>query len=129
MGNSVSNGLVISGSQRPKLDSGLVPHPNAPKHFVPRAANLYDDLPEENSGRNLLAAVPFFDTLSTKLGLSLPNPAPEVEIAMEEPILPPIQPVLPQVVPVPDLADEPRKKKYAKEAWPGKKHGPQNLLV
>ena len=90
---------------------------------------MYDDLPDENSGK-ILATTPFFDTLSTKLGLSLPNPAPEVEIAMEEPVLPPVQSIIPPVVPVAELAtDEPRKKKYAKEAWPGKKHGPQNLLV
>ncbi|CAG7834644.1 unnamed protein product [Allacma fusca] len=116
---------VIPSSKRPKLDSGLVPNPST-KHFVPRVS-LYDDLPDDDVYKNSSVTTPFFNSLSTKLGLPLPNPAPEVEIIVEEP-LPPVQPVIPPVQ-VMDLTDEPRKKKYAKEAWPGKKHGPQNLLV
>ena len=79
------------------------------------------------------------------LGLSmpLPNPAPDIDLA------PPVPPVLPAAASAPPAAppsmappaagpdgvqfdiedpDEPKKKKYAKEAWPGKKPMP-SLLV
>ena len=69
----------------------------------------------------------FSTTLSSSLGLSLPNPAPMVEIEANE-----------AAVTSPDLRGEkrphgeivdidesiPKKKKYAKEAWPGRKPGP-----
>ena len=66
---------------------------------------------------------------SSKLGLALPNPAPEIEMAA---------PQVPQMAPpsaMPPIShelqfedpDEPRKKKYAKEAWPGKKPTPSLL--
>jgi len=70
---------------------------------------------------------PYSTTLSSSLGLSLPNPAPTVDIQTNE-----------DGVTSPDLRGEkrphgeivdidesiPRKKKYAKEAWPGRKPGP-----
>lgn len=71
----------------------------------------------------------FSPTLSVKLGIHLPNPAPDVELA---PIEEEIQPV--SMVPTSvrlqesNLPPEPKKKKYAKEAWPGKKPVP-SLLV
>lgn len=49
---------------------------------------------------------------------------PQVELAPPEPVAPEI-PALVQVAVDPD---EPKKKKYAKEAWPGKKPTP-SLLV
>lgn len=68
----------------------------------------------------------FSSALASRLGLTLPNPAPEVDMA-------PSVPVLPQPELAPDTAAttniiEPKKKKYAKEAWPGKKPGPALLL-
>lgn len=68
----------------------------------------------------------FSSALASRLGLALPNPAPEVDMAPSVPSLP--QPEL-----APDTAAttntiEPKKKKYAKEAWPGKKPGPALLL-
>ncbi|CAB4064522.1 PPP1R8 [Lepeophtheirus salmonis] len=69
-------------------------------------------------------------TLSYKLGLPLPNPAPDIEIAptvTEEPIVPQVQPSAPVSFEEED-PDEPKKKKYAKEAWPGRKPTP-SLLV
>ncbi|CAL8115798.1 unnamed protein product [Orchesella dallaii] len=115
---------IIPSSKRPKLDSGLVPSNHTVKHYVPKLAGLYDDLPDSSASA---VTTPFFTSLSSKLGLPLPNPAPEVEVAVEEPriIIHPHNPPLPPI----DPSDEPRKKKYAKEAWPGKKHGPSNLLV
>ena len=66
------------------------------------------------------------DLYSSKLGIPLPNPAPEIDL------LPPPQmpsaPANPPPVPqghmmdqIPEDPDEPKKKKYAKEAWPGRK--------
>lgn len=82
---------------------------------------LYDDV--EPTG--------FSTTLSSSLGLPLPNPAPEVDLGMPAPVeMPP-----PMVGgekrprgPEPENPDEPKKKKYAKEAWPGRKHGPAQGL-
>jgi len=71
----------------------------------------------------------FSTTLSSSLGLSLPNPAPEIDMASHntgtvgvgekrgaDGIVDPDEPTLP------------KKKKYAKEAWPGRKHGPAQGL-
>lgn len=68
----------------------------------------------------------FSPTLSNKLGLSLPNPAPDVEFSTPAVVV--SQPT--QTVPIETVAvQEPKKKKYAKEAWPGKKPAMSNLLV
>ncbi|XP_076319997.1 nuclear inhibitor of protein phosphatase 1 isoform X1 [Tachypleus tridentatus] len=71
----------------------------------------------------------FSPSLSAKLGLHLPNPAPEVDLAppTEAPIVPAsLAHYAPGVEP--ETPSEPKKKKYAKEAWPGKKPTP-SLLV
>lgn len=102
----------------------MVPANHVIKHYVPKLAGLYDDLPDSNTST---VTTPFFTSLSSKLGLPLPNPAPEIEVATEEAKVM-IHASSVSMVPI-DLGDEPRKKKYAKEAWPGKKHGPSNLLV
>jgi len=113
--------------QRPKLDHGLVPHPPVKHHYVQRVSmNLYedDDLPPDQS-----VATPFFTSLSSKLGLPVPNPAPDIEEeALKPPVHVPPQPTVYATRPPPESSNEPKKKKYAKEAWPGKKHG-SNLLV
>lgn len=57
-----------------------------------------------------------------RLGVSLPNPAPDVDMGVPTP--PPV--AAPQTQVTDSL--EPKKKKYAKEAWPGKKPT-QTLLV
>lgn len=104
------------------MDTGLVPSHSTVKHLIHRTSlSLYDDLPPDSSGT-------LFNTLSSKLDFPLPNPAPDIEPA-EEP-----QPVkLPQSFNPPptslDMSDEPKKKKYAKEAWPGRKSGAGNLLL
>jgi nuclear inhibitor of protein phosphatase 1 len=110
------------------MDSGLVPSHPAVKHYIPRSTSvsLYDDLPNSYGS----VSTPFFTTLSSKLDLPLPNPAPDIEPA-DEPHQPPQikQPVPQPPLPPTDLSDEPKKKKYAKEAWPGKKQGNPNLLI
>jgi nuclear inhibitor of protein phosphatase 1 len=105
------------------MDTGLVPiHSTFNKHLLPRTSlSLYDDIPPDSGST-------FFTTLSSKLDMPLPNPAPDIEATIIEPqpvILPPLFNATPTVT---DL-DEPKKKKYAKEAWPGRKSGPGNLLI
>jgi len=120
--------------------------PSAPKRSftspTKQGHGLYDGLDTHLPGPSGL----FATSLSSKLGIPLPNPAPEVEMA-----LPPV-PVATSTstaeaaemaagasaaaeqgaagahfpVEVED-PDEPKKKKYAKEAWPGRKPGPSLL--
>lgn len=89
---------------------------------------LYHDLPSEDyltSSQNTFAIA--FTSISPRLGLNLPNPAPEVEMSLNQ-----MQIDLMHVKEVNEstesYASEPKKKKYAKEAWPGKKPIP-TLLV
>lgn len=58
--------------------------------------------------------------------MNLPNPAPDVDInpSIEETTVP--MPVIPEKVE--PTSTEPKKKKYAKEAWPGKKNAPALLV-
>lgn len=70
----------------------------------------------------------FTPSLSSKLGLHLPNPAPDVDLT--PPVVTPDYTITvnPSVTNDTNLPPEPKKKKYAKEAWPGKKPMP-SLLV
>ncbi|XP_063614716.1 LOW QUALITY PROTEIN: nuclear inhibitor of protein phosphatase 1-like [Penaeus indicus] len=115
-------GLVSSSSGRDEgLSRGMMQ--------FQRNDNLYGDLPPEQHGHGGSHHSMFSSLLSSKLGLPLPNPAPEVSVDMVE--LAPPEPVAPEVPAHLQVAvdpDEPKKKKYAKEAWPGKKPTP-SLLV
>lgn len=92
--------------------------------------NLYDNLPlssgDPNSETPLSPSsmTPFGS--SSTLGLFKPlNLAPDVEQA---PPMPTIN-IAPTPVPVASIGPVgPKKKKYAKEAWPGKKQAPSLLL-
>ncbi|XP_063542475.1 nuclear inhibitor of protein phosphatase 1 [Cydia strobilella] len=77
-------------------------------------AALYSDLPAPSSHLSLIGA---------RLGLSLPNPAPDVELEGPEPQhhAQPPQPHAGAEESGP--SNEPKRKKYAKEAWPGRKPG------
>jgi nuclear inhibitor of protein phosphatase 1 len=80
----------------------------------PYSPGLYDE-PETSSGHKV-------GSIAAKLGLKMPNLAPELED--NEPVLPAPPPVRNIVVREPTESSnplEPKKKKYAKEAWPGKK--------
>lgn len=65
----------------------------------------------------------FSSSISSKLGIHLPNPAPDVDI--EKPVEESIDHLLTPSASTNTTTDtninEPKKKKYAKEAWPGKK--------
>nr|CAD7194067.1 unnamed protein product [Timema douglasi] len=89
--------------------------------------NPEDVDPSVGRFRNMIhtTVIPTKVSMASRLGLSLPNPAPEVEMA-PPPMPPSAQPG--PVIAGPELIHEPRKKKYAKEAWPGKKPMPALLV-
>lgn len=93
------------------------------KH-IPSSAlmpSLYDNMPAEQASSSSTSSVQFSSAMASRLGLTLPNPAPDVDYFSP--------PQVPAQAPVQQQADsEPKKKKYAKEAWPGKKPTP-TLLV
>lgn len=95
--------------------------------FMEHKSNSVHHNSRQDAGHASHLGTIFSSTLSTKLGLHLPNPAPDIESAV--PTVP--EPVtVPRPVPSiePNLPPEPRKKKYAKEAWPGKKPAPSLLM-
>jgi len=74
----------------------------------------------------------FSTTLSSSLGLSLPNPAPEIDMGLKNSGLTfgvgeKRSRGTDGIVDT-DEPSVPKKKKYAKEAWPGRKHGPAQGL-
>ncbi|KAK0055447.1 nuclear inhibitor of protein phosphatase 1 [Biomphalaria pfeifferi] len=116
---------TVIPSKRGKLDlsvvnSGLHLQTNKNQH---NSHSLYGDLPTAGPGSMLANPL----SIAAKLGLPVPNLAPDVDFFA------PVQPtVQPAAIPVASVEEqgpkEPKKKKYAKEAWPGKKPT-HNLLV
>ena len=102
----------LPGNQGPTLTDTLTKRMQS----FPYSPGLYDE-PSEALG-------PGVGSIAAKLGLKMPNLAPDLEVS--EPTL---QPSLPAIDPNASVRDnsegqnppEPKKKKYAKEAWPGKK--------
>ena len=82
--------------------------------------SLYDNLP---AGAGLTAASSFH--MASKLGVPVPNLAPDLD---EELVVPQINPTPSVTLNLEEAPSEPKKKKYAKEAWPGKKPA-HSLLV
>ncbi|CAB0014493.1 unnamed protein product, partial [Nesidiocoris tenuis] len=124
---------VIPG-KRQRYDPNLAPTPPPVKDLsavraVHPTVNLYSDLPHphgEDRGSNPILS----SMLASRLGIALPDPAPEVDIA--DPNAGPEMQRLKSELPTADRAqdDQPSKKKiYAKEAWPGKKPLAPLLLV
>ncbi|CAG0919882.1 unnamed protein product [Notodromas monacha] len=104
------------------MDTSSSP-PSASMHrqqgFLSSAASLYSDLPaEQNSTPSTFGL--FSSSLGSKLGISLPNPAPDVDMEVAQPK---VQTTFaPKDFHPADMEDlGPKKKKYAKEAWPGRK--------
>ncbi|CAG0885835.1 unnamed protein product [Darwinula stevensoni] len=95
-------------------------HPHHRPLTSPSSGGLYHDIPPASHSTSLGL---FTSALGAKLGLPLPNPAPDVEIDLTP--APQISAMLPEMPVVGE--EEPRKKKYAKEAWPGKKSMPALL--
>ncbi|XP_050434532.1 nuclear inhibitor of protein phosphatase 1 [Adelges cooleyi] len=97
---------------------------NFMKHMMPGAHlgnSLYGDLPGEDDKQS-----GFLSTMGNRLGMNLPNPAPEVDM---NPIIEEITVTKPVTAEkIEPASTEPKKKKYAKEAWPGKKNAPALLV-
>lgn len=123
-------------SQRMRMEGGLISlleDHNPLKHMQPTstAPQLYHDLPPEQFTPSSMSINPFstaLTSLTSRLGIALPNPAPEVEMTPNQvqTEVPHVQEHLPSTTEPRTM--EPKKKKYAKEAWPGKKPIP-TLLV
>lgn len=115
-----------------RLEGGLISlseenHSRKHVQSVPVTLPLYHDIPPEDysssSSQNTFSP---FTSITPRLGINLPNPAPEVEMLPNQ-----MQLELSSAAQIHGLEShtvEPTKKKYAKEAWPGKKPIP-TLLV
>lgn len=127
---------TVVPSKRMRMEGGLMSlleDHNPLKHMQPTSTTpqLYHDLPPEQFTQSSMSINPFstaLTSLTSRLGIALPNPAPEVEMTPNQ-----IQTEVQHVQELPGGTTEPRtmepkKKKYAKEAWPGKKPMP-TLLV
>ncbi|WAR23306.1 PP1R8-like protein [Mya arenaria] len=113
--NLVSTHVIAT--KRAKIDTGL-PQGTMTDNITKRLQSfsytqtLYDHAP----GSGLTAASSF--SMASKLGVPLPNLAPNVD---EDIVVPQINPTPSVTIGPEDVSKEPKKKKYAKEAWPGKK--------
>lgn len=126
--NLIQTTVVPTSNKRLKFTDSLgMSHHNLQEFKVPKVLHhpqhdLYNDLPPETQTSSVSNMSSIYSSLSSRLGMVLPNPAPDVDMGMPNPT-----PFVPQQVQVSDSM-EPKKKKYAKEAWPGKKPV-QTLLV
>ncbi|XP_034947363.1 nuclear inhibitor of protein phosphatase 1 isoform X2 [Chelonus insularis] len=128
---------TVVPSKRMRLEGGLISLSDDTNHHLKHlqptltSNHLYHDLPPEQfTSSSMISNNPFsaaITSVTSRLGIALPNPAPDVEMAPNQmqTDVPPI-PEIP--VPTESHSLEPKKKKYAKEAWPGKKPLP-TLLV
>ncbi|XP_043073780.1 protein phosphatase 1, regulatory subunit 8a isoform X2 [Puntigrus tetrazona] len=98
----------------------------------PLSAGLYGDLPpasHEAAGQGSTGQGS--SAITGGMPLPFPNPAPEVDLTPTAPQPHAVLNPAPAPAPGPYSAEpfnEPRKKKYAKEAWPGKKPTPSLLI-
>ncbi|XP_035651500.1 nuclear inhibitor of protein phosphatase 1-like isoform X1 [Oncorhynchus keta] len=100
----------------------------------PFSGGLYGDLPPTiGEAGSLPAMAQGGATILGGLPLVFPNPAPEVDVSPTSASAQPFVTPSPAVILAPgpyttEALNEPRKKKYAKEAWPGKKPTPSLLI-
>jgi len=125
--NLVQTTVVPASNKRLKLTDSLGMSNHSTEFRTPKVLHhpqhdLYNDLPPETQALSVSSMSNIYSSLSSRLGMVLPNPAPDVDMGMPNPT-----PFIPQQVQATDSL-EPKKKKYAKEAWPGKKPV-QTLLV
>ncbi|KPP56637.1 nuclear inhibitor of protein phosphatase 1-like [Scleropages formosus] len=97
---------------------------------LPHSGGLYGDLPPiSHEGSAHSTGAQTGTTIIGGLPLPFPNPAPDVDLTHNAAQPPPTLNPAPAPGPyVPEPLNEPRKKKYAKEAWPGKKPTPSLLI-
>lgn len=92
----------------------------------PFSGGLYGDLPPTSHEGPHMGAQGGAGAMMGGLPLPFPNPAPEVDLSPTA-AQPPVT-LKPAPTYVSEALNEPRKKKYAKEAWPGKKPTPSLLI-
>lgn len=124
--NLVQTTVIPATIKRQKLNDSIgIPTSEfkSPRTIQSTVPGLYQDLPPPDISTTS-SSMSIYSSLSSRLGMVLPNPAPDVDMGQGF-----TQPT-PFVPPAANVADslEPKKKKYAKEAWPGKKPAP-TLLV
>ena len=120
--------MVYLSLQKPRTDDNLNnPTDSLSKRMqhLPYQNHLYHDS-EVGPGGGLLDNFSF----AAKLGLRMPNLAPDVDDVQPPVPVVPVNPIPQPLYPMEEAVNplEPKKKKYAKEAWPGKKPTP-SLLV
>lgn len=124
--NLVQTTVIPTAVKRQKLGEGIgIPSSEfkIPRTIQSTVAGLYQDLPPPEI-TTAGSSLNIYSSLSSRLGMVLPNPAPDVDMGQGF-----AQPT-PFVPPATNAEDslEPKKKKYAKEAWPGKKPAPALLV-
>ncbi|XP_013410623.1 nuclear inhibitor of protein phosphatase 1 [Lingula anatina] len=116
---------MVIPSKKPKLDaagSGSSMFPQVRQGQGHFGSHLYSDLPSATDETGLVSST---YSIATKLGLPVPNLAPDLEEVSSSML---------QIAPAPAVVSmdieqkEPKKKKYAKEAWPGKRPTPALLV-
>ena len=107
---------TVIPTKRQKMDGNLLSSSGSMTDNITKRLQSFS-----YSNPNLYGDIPSSDTtasIASKMGLHLPNLAPDID---EEPPMPVLDNQQPIVFQVEEISKEPRKKKYAKEAWPGKK--------
>lgn len=127
--NLVQSAIIPNKRQREEsanlFGSGLTSNP---AKRMSQSFHTAGDIGRSDSSHGPISPL-FTPSLSVKLGLHLPNPAPDIELEPPE-VIPDYTITVPNsnVSNDANMTQEPKKKKYAKEAWPGKKPTP-SLLV
>ncbi|GFV21806.1 nuclear inhibitor of protein phosphatase 1 [Trichonephila clavipes] len=127
--NLVQSAIIPNKRQREEASnlfgSGLSSNSN--KRMV-QSFHTVSDIHRSDSGHGTISTL-FTPSLSVKLGLHLPNPAPDIDLEPPEVVQDyTLNIPNPTAANEANASQEPKKKKYAKEAWPGKKPTPSLLI-
>ncbi|XP_046700472.1 protein phosphatase 1, regulatory subunit 8a isoform X3 [Silurus meridionalis] len=131
--NMVQTAVVPLKKKKSEGHSALGVEDSAVRRFqnFPLSPGLYGDLPPASHEQTNSQDTEHQggSAISSSLPLPFPNPAPEVDIFTST--AQPAAMLNPSPAPgtfTAESGNEPRKKKYAKEAWPGKKPTPSLLI-
>ncbi|XP_062846025.1 protein phosphatase 1, regulatory subunit 8a isoform X2 [Trichomycterus rosablanca] len=130
--NMVQTAVIPLKKKKAEGHGGLGVEDSMARRFqnFPRSSGLYGDLPPASHEAGIQDSIHQTGTaLLSGIPQPFPNPAPEVDFTAA--IAQPAVMLNPSPAPGPYTAEsmnEPRKKKYAKEAWPGKKPTPSLLI-
>ena len=112
--------MIVSNPQKPRMDGGIPGSNLDPSSKRQHPYGGYGMQLYEHEGPEGAQHITGSFSFASKLGLKLPNLAPDVEMA-PMPTLPVVTAAPMEMVTEQPGPNEPKKKKYAKEAWPGKK--------